>query len=431
MPCVESNALAEYLQGLLSPEEHSRIDAHLASCPECKALAGMCGSTVPTGDAARRSPLEHLAAQLPIAPGNVIAGKYRVEHLLGMGGVGVVVAARHLQLEQQVALKFLKPSEGDAETRLRFLREAKAVVRLKSEHVGRVLDFGALDDGAPFIVMELLEGNDLSSVLKVRGPLPVADAVEYLLQALEAVAEAHGLGIVHRDLKPANLFLATRADGTSAIKVLDFGLSKVTGVDSAGLDVTHTTAVFGTPLYMSPEQLVSARSVDARGDLWALGCILYEALAGKTPFGDPTRSVAEVFGAVLHGSPASLLQLRPEVPAELEAVVLRCLEKDREKRFANAAELAVALGPFAPPQAAGYVERVAGVLAKTTGTPRPVLLVNPISPTPRTLPNLTSRWRWPLQIAAAIAIAVAAAWLTVGLSSRSGQPASTPDPVAE
>ena len=162
-----------------------------------------------------------------IRPGDVIAGKFRVERILGEGGMGYVVSARHLQLGQMVALKFMRDEICTPDYKSRFLREARNTVRLKSKHVSRVLDVGALDGGAPYMVMEYLEGTDLSDLLHKRGPIPAHEACEYILQACEAIAEAHGHNIVHRDLKPANLFLTKGQSGEPIVKVLDFGVSKV------------------------------------------------------------------------------------------------------------------------------------------------------------------------------------------------------------
>ncbi|MBM4363359.1 MAG: serine/threonine protein kinase, partial [Deltaproteobacteria bacterium] len=233
-------------------------------------------------------------------PGEVLAGKYRVERVLGQGGMGVVVQAMHLQLEERVAVKFLLPEYAvHAEASTRFLREARAAVKIKSEHVARVIDVGTLESGAPYMVMEYLAGRDLADVLEQRGPLPVEEVVEYVLQACEALAEAHALGIVHRDLKPANLFLTKRADGSAQVKVLDFGISKAGVSSDSGADqsLTKTSAMMGSPLYMSPEQMRSARSVDARSDLWSLGAILFELMAGRPPFSG--ESLPELLARVL------------------------------------------------------------------------------------------------------------------------------------
>ena len=217
----------------------------------------------------------------PVKLGEMLAGKYRVERVLGAGGMGVVVLARHVQLDQLVALKFLlAQSLTNPKVVARFEREARAVVKLKSEHVARVLDVGTMEAGAPYIVMEYLEGEDLSQTVERRGPLPVAEAVDYLLQACEALAEAHGMGIVHRDLKPGNLFLTRRVDGKSLVKVLDFGISKLEG-GREDLALTQPAEVVGSPKYMSPEQLRASRLADARSDIWSLGVILYELITDR------------------------------------------------------------------------------------------------------------------------------------------------------
>jgi eukaryotic-like serine/threonine-protein kinase len=310
-----------------------------------------------------------------VREGDVLAGKYRIERVLGQGGMGVVVAAQHVQLAQRVALKFLLPeacSHGEAVAR--FLREARAAVQIQSEHVARVSDVGQLDNGAPYMVMEFLHGSDLGATLAARGPLPVLEAVDYVLQAMEAVAEAHSIGIVHRDLKPANLFLTRRRDGSALVKVLDFGISKATQGE-AGLSLTSTSAVMGSPFYMSPEQVRSAKDVDARADIWALGVILHELLAGAPPFSADTASA--LFAAIIADPPAPVRERRPDVPAALEAVLARCFEKDRNRRYANVAELAAALEPFAPASSAMSVMRVSRVLGVTAVHAAPVTIASP------------------------------------------------------
>jgi serine/threonine protein kinase len=295
--------------------------------------------------------------------GDVLAGKYRIERILGVGGMGVVVAAHHLQLDEKVAIKFLLPEAlGSAEAVARFEREARAAVKIKSEHVARVSDVGTLENGSPYMVMEFLEGGDLSAWLEQNGPLAVELAVEFLLQACEAIAEAHALGIVHRDLKPANLFVIRRADALYSIKVLDFGISKTTGFGSSGanMGMTKTNAVMGSPLYMSPEQMESSRNVDPRTDIWAIGVIFHELLTGAVPFNGDT--LPEVCVKIATQSPPSLRVARPDISPSFEAVVLRCLEKDRTKRYANVAELAHALATFAPKRARASVERIARVI---------------------------------------------------------------------
>ncbi len=307
----------------------------------------------------------HEPIDVGVHPGDVLAGKYRVERVLGVGGMGVVVAAHHVQLDTKIALKFLLPSMlSNREAVARFSREARAAVRIMSEHVARVIDVGTLENGAPYMVMEYLEGGDLAAWLQQRGPLPIEQAVEFVLHACVAIAEAHGLGIVHRDLKPANLFCIRRSDGQLSVKVLDFGISKVSelsrGSEPSGMSVTKTSALMGSPLYMSPEQMQSAKGVDAQTDIWALGVILYELLTGHVPFDG--EAVPEVAIKVAMQPPTPLRGFRPEVPVALEAVVLKCLEKDRLNRYPNVAELAIALAEFAPKRARASIERITNTI---------------------------------------------------------------------
>jgi tRNA A-37 threonylcarbamoyl transferase component Bud32 len=292
--------------------------------------------------------------------GEVLAGKYRIERVLGAGGMGVVVAAHHLQLDTKVAIKVLRPSMlEDREAMARFAREARAAARITNEHVARVLDVGSLETGAPYIVMEFLEGEDLACLLQRCGPLPIERAVDFVLQACVAVAEAHKVGIIHRDLKPSNLFCTRRTDGQFVVKVLDFGISKRVDAE-AGMSVTRTNTVMGSPLYMSPEQLRSTRDVDHRTDIWAFGIILFELLVGRVPFDGETFTEVAVKAST--EPPASLRRLRPDAPPGLEAIVEKCLAKAPNGRYADVAAFATALAEFASQRGRMLVERVAGIV---------------------------------------------------------------------
>ena len=291
-----------------------------------------------------------------VQPGDILAEKYRVERVLGQGGMGVVVLAEHLELRERVAIKFLLDTPADnAELAERFLREARAAVRIKSEHVVRVIDVGRLPTRAPYMVMEYLEGEDLSQRL-LAGRVPIEDAVDWVIQCSEAMHVAHRSGIVHRDLKPANLFLTHRPDGSALIKVLDFGISKVKSTDAAQLSLTHTQAMMGSPLYMSPEQMRSSKDVSPSADIWSLGVILHELITGDVPFTGAT--FPEVLVQVMSEPPPKLRALRPEVPEGLEAVVLRCLEKDPADRYSSVAALGVALTPYASTRTLGLQARL-------------------------------------------------------------------------
>jgi eukaryotic-like serine/threonine-protein kinase len=298
--------------------------------------------------------------------GELIAGRYQVEDVIGRGGMAVIVGARHVELGQRVAIKLLRVDTPQrAEVYARFLREARACAQMRSEHVVRVFDVGHLTSGQPFMVMEYLTGGDLGHLVQAGGSLPVEDAASYVLQACEAVAEAHAMGIVHRDLKPSNLFLAERADGSPVVKLLDFGISKVTAAQ--GLDLTATDATVGSPLFMSPEQIRGSKDVDHRTDIWSLGVVLYELLTGQSPFGAPS-SLSALAVVIATETPIPVRTHRPEIPEALNAVILRCLEKLPEHRFQTVADLARTLAPFAPKDAARLVERIVRLSTKNSLT---------------------------------------------------------------
>lgn len=303
-----------------------------------------------------------------VRAGEVIAGKFKIERIIGEGGMGYVVAARHLQLGQTFALKFMREEVCTSELKSRFLREARNTVRLKSRHVARVLDVGALDDGVPYMVMEYLEGVDLSALLHERGSFTPSEACEYVIQACEAIAEAHDHGIIHRDLKPANLFLTRGSGGEPVVKVLDFGVSKVlefetddetlVGGRGARFDsvITKATDLLGSPSYMAPEQVVSARDADARSDVWSLGVILYRLISGRPPF--TGHSLGALIQNVMHGPMPNLRNDRPDLPEGLEYVLQRCMAREKKER-PDAVELARLLAPYAGPNASPSVERIA------------------------------------------------------------------------
>ncbi|WP_433933937.1 protein kinase [Sorangium cellulosum] len=314
----------------------------------------------------------------PVVEGDVIAGKYRVDRVLGRGGMGMVVAASHLFLPHRVAIKLLICDDSPALMQ-RFLREARAAARLKGEHVVRVLDVGELGSGVPYIVMEYLEGDDLAEVLRARGPLGVTEAADYVLQACVAMAEAHAAGIVHRDLKPANLFLTAAPGGAKLIKVLDFGISKeLPGSEGGAAALTQTREMLGSPVYMPPEQMRSSRSVDARSDIWALGAILYRLLVGRPPFEAP--ALAELILLVASAEPDPPSALRSDIPREFERVILHCLQKDPAQRPQTVADLALALVPFASAGGQERAERAARILTAPPEPSRPSAAASPSGP---------------------------------------------------
>jgi eukaryotic-like serine/threonine-protein kinase len=292
--------------------------------------------------------------KLPLSPGDVVAGRYRVEHAIGAGGMGSVVAARDLRTGAPVAIKCMLPAHvANAEIRTRFQREARVTAWLKSEHIARVLDSGEITPPgslpATYLVMERLEGRDLRALVQLAGTLPLEEAAEYVRQVCEALAEAHALGIVHRDLKPANLFRTLREDDTPVIKVLDFGIAKFHSANVAGDDIEMTapSMMLGSRAYMSPEQMLDAKRVDARADIWALGVLFFFLLTGMMPFAGDT--ISEMTMAILHDEPRRLGDLRPDLAPELTAIVGKCLQKVRDRRFSSAVDLARALEPYARP----------------------------------------------------------------------------------
>ncbi|HKQ68062.1 MAG TPA: serine/threonine-protein kinase [Polyangiaceae bacterium] len=375
----------------------------------------------------------------PTPPGEIVAGiregdllldKYRAERVIGSGGMGVVISAMHVELEHRVAIKMLLPAVlENPEAVARFARESRAAVKIRSEHVARVSDVGRLPNGCPYMVMEYLEGTDLTWLVERTGQIAVREAVDFVLQASEAIAEAHSLGIVHRDLKPSNLFVIERADGSKSIKVLDFGISKVTpGLSASGapaLDMTQTSVVLGSPVYMSPEQLASTRDADARSDIWALGAIIYELLAARPPFMADT--LPQLCMAITQGSPPPMATFRRDVPAQLEAVILRCLAKNAADRFGDVSDLARALIPFATDRGAGSAEVISRILSRRAASTASPSSYPDRSPSGETLGSWWHRAkpggpaRWAVGLGAATVLAVVA--VVIALRANRVEPA--------
>lgn len=370
----------------------------------------------------------------PVLPGETLGGKYRIERILGQGGMGVVVAARHLDLDERVAIKFLvgKPSDAAAD---RFIREARAAAKVKSEHVCRVFDFGRLDTGEPYIVMEHLEGTDLARRLDQEGPLQATAVVGWVIEACDALAEAHALGIVHRDLKPANVFLASRPDGSTCAKVLDFGISKL---PSQGT-MTGPQTTMGSPAYMSPEQMESSRDVDARSDVWSLGVMMYELLSGRPPF--VAESAIQLAVKIREHEAAPL----EGVPEGLARVIAKCLAKSPDDRHDSVSALVAELVPFAPAELGALASRISRRTRATSdasialdvtaedverrsapsgSTPargaaqaQAQITFEPLQSTVASLPPSRPARRWPL-VVGALAIAGLAGLVLHGLSTR-------------
>jgi eukaryotic-like serine/threonine-protein kinase len=308
--------------------------------------------------------------RFPPAPGTKLDGRFVVEHELGRGGMSVVLSAQHLGLGRRVAVKLLRPEFVlSADLEGRFLREAQAIARFKSEHVVDVIYVGTLASGIPYFVMEHLSGIDLGALVQKRGPLEVDDVVEYTLQTLEALVEAHRGGIVHRDLKPANLFLTRREDGSAFIKVLDFGVAKL--VDSEVTDegvVTSEGMVLGSPHYMSPEQIQDASAVDARSDIWSVGAVMHELLTGRPPF--EAQEIAQVIRAIV--TRPYVPPDRKGLPAALVEILRGCLRKSRGSRFQSALQLASAFQPLVrTANAQMSIDRILSTRSATVPPPAP------------------------------------------------------------
>jgi serine/threonine-protein kinase len=291
--------------------------------------------------------------------GDTVAGKYRIERLLGEGGMGAVFAAEHLLLEQRVAIKVISAHLSGGAARERFLREARAAARVRSEHVTQVLDVGEEPDGTIFMVLEFLEGKNLAELLEERGTLPIDEAVALALEGLIGVAAAHAAGIVHRDLKLENLFVARRQNGSRCVKVLDFGISKSLGESK---NLTASGAMVGSPYSMSPEQIRDAKSVDARTDVWSMGIVTYALLTGGSPF--VAEDVGGVLAAILERTPPPLEDSRPGAPIGLNVTLQRALAKDRAQRFSSVVDLADSLSPYAGLRGAALASEVRRALGQ-------------------------------------------------------------------
>ncbi len=302
-------------------------------------------------------------------PGVVLDGKYRIERAIGSGAMGIVVLARHVELQQPVAIKVLRPELAqNPEVAMRFRDEAKATAAIRSEHAVRVFDVSAPGVSPPYMIMERLRGTDLEALVE-QGRLEVAEAVDYLLQACAGIAAAHALGIVHRDLKPANLFLAEREGGGHIVKVLDFGIAKSILNDSNLFRMTVSGEIKGTPAFMAPEQLESPSHIGTSTDLWALGAILCELVTGELPF--TATTIPGLCAKILKEPPVRPSRLRSGLPPEIDTIVLRCLEKDPAARYASIAELAEALAPLAAEGSKERVSRVRSALTRIAGVSEP------------------------------------------------------------
>ena len=345
LPCFDDETLARYCEGLAAPHEARAVDAHAATCPRCSQLLASVmhlGSRASTraGAASRGS------RPLTAAERIVVAERYRLDHVIGMGGMGTVYAATRLADGARVALKTLHADTSDFEVSQRLRREARILASLQSTHIVKILDSGDLPSGQPFLAMELLDGCSVLDMLHAVGPLTADVVAQVMRDSCEALAQAHACGIVHRDVKPANLFFARTPQG-SVLKVLDFGLGTVPVLpqDAETAMATRMGALLGTPHYMAPEQIREASAVDARTDIFSLGAAAYTLLTNAMPFAGTNTAV--LLADVLTGNPTPIAQLAPATSPALCAIVERCMQKDPAARYASCAELAAALSTLA------------------------------------------------------------------------------------
>jgi eukaryotic-like serine/threonine-protein kinase len=429
--CLDEQAIVEALLRDPRAPLPPHWEKHLSECTECRRLVSELARSSLIPRASKPDSPPPVATQRSAPPsgptpsqdgsvmvGDVIADKYRVERVIGRGGMGMVVSATHVQLGHRVALKFLLPDIADDPRAVkRFLLEGRAAARIGSDHVARVLDVGTLSGGQPYLVMEFLQGTDLGTLLRVRGPLAIELALDYVIQACDAVSAAHKLRVVHRDLKPSNLFLTSRNDGTPLVKVLDFGISKVLDPLREGSTMTTDATVVGSPSYMSPEQMLRPREVDFKTDVWSLGVLLYELVSGRLPF--EAETMLGLCAAVQTEQPLALRQARADAPAALETVVARCLQKDPANRWESVAELVAALAPMAPPSVQSCVRHI---LHGPVATPAPLdapemgtantLSLAAAEPNARTgsrRPFARGLWRWMI-----LGVVAGALWIVVG-----------------
>jgi hypothetical protein len=350
--CPDEASLGRFAGAQGDPAERAAVESHLDKCEECRAVVAVLVQTAPAAASAKgHDPdVEHLGAL------SRLTDTYEVESVLGAGGMGVVLGARHRLLGHAVAVKVLRPSlRLHAGAEQRFLVEARAGARLSSPHIARVLDAGRLDDGLPFLVLDRLDGEDGERFLS-HGLPRLEDTLDVAAQVVSALHEAHRQGLVHRDLKPANLFIRRSPTGRLQVKVLDFGLAKVLGDD---LGLTSSQGFIGSPLYVAPEQLRRASDVDARADVWGVGCLLYRFLTGRVPF--PASSVAEVVTRIQRDEPTPLQTLRPEVPDDVAALVHHLLQKSPLERPGSVGEVALRLRPRLSVAAAVELDEALGL----------------------------------------------------------------------
>jgi eukaryotic-like serine/threonine-protein kinase len=395
--CLTEEVVVAFVSGRAPQDSEARVKKHVDACGDCRRIVAHMVRALGESTASEEDEDGDETLGPHVGIGDIIAEKYRVERIIGVGGMGKVVAAEHLDLRTTVALKFLRnDSFRNPDAVRRFAREARAAATLRSAHVARIFDVGTLPSGLPYMVMEYLEGGDLGWHLDRNGPPSVEQGIEYILQACAGIEEAHAAGIVHRDLKLANLFVTTASGGEPLVKVLDFGLAKNVAELSGmarkrSFRMTRTETLLGSPHYISPEQLQSAHDVDGRTDIWALGVCMYELFSGTVPFNAP--SFALLSARILMEEPRPLREAAPSLPVPLLRIVHKCLRKAPSARYQTIAELVADLVAFRDGHAADEPPPTTERLPTSASVPQTVRLAAPSTAVPQTvrLAELPSR----------------------------------------
>jgi serine/threonine-protein kinase len=367
--CPGRDRIARFVEGTLSPDDEDSLRGHTDVCATCRRLVADIGAGTGSVPFIAEPPKTREAEREGvIGPGALVGGKYRIARLIGTGGMGKVFAAVHVDLGHTLAIKVMHPEMArDADSVKRFLREGRAAALLKSDHAARINDVGRLPSGVPFLVMEYLEGEDLDRRRK-RGPMQVEEVVDYMLQALAAITEAHGAGLVHRDIKPQNLFLAQLPDGRVRVKVLDFGLAKeLPTLNRSNSALTTDNMILGSPHFMSPEQIRNPMNVDGRTDIWAVGATMFMLLAGQAPF--TSNTIHGLLARILSDPAPRASDVRTDIPPALDIIIDRCMAKEVTARFQTVTELTAALREVFPGDASLAATRAGAVPATIQEAP--------------------------------------------------------------
>jgi serine/threonine protein kinase len=338
--CLDDNTAAHFAAGELTEERQAAVEEHLDSCGDCRQLVSQAEGVTSISESVSPPRPEQGGPH----KGLTFADRYTIDHELGRGGMGAVWAGEDRKLQRPVAVKILNPETATSKTAyVRFEREAMAIAKLRSPHIVEVYDYGVQDD-TPYIVMELLEGTDLSGRMKRQKRTPLEGVARIVIQCAKALTTAHDAGIVHRDLKPGNIFLCLH-HGDESVKVFDFGVAKALRQVGPDSETTAEGVVLGTPRFMSPEQVHGAKAIDHRSDLWSLGVIAYACLTGRYPF--RAKGIGQMISQILNDEPTPPSEIARLLPSDVDAFFVKALAKDPDDRFQTAREMSTALSVVA------------------------------------------------------------------------------------